>query len=360
VPVPNSRREFLVAAGVLATSVGVAGRSLAQQGSLSTTDSDAPTTAWSQFRADPARTGSVAPDAAPGGEFATTSWYSNIGTYVGLVSGALPVVGDGAVYRPFVVNDVQFRGGVVAFDAETGEERWRHVAPGYSRDTGWPTGIGAAVGTPAVGDGHLFVTSEAGTSDAEYGGLHALDSETGAISWAKTEESDDGEGDEHRWYGTPILSGGTLYVARGGGPEATTVVAALDPETGELQWTTGGRPDVRLFGLADGTLYGGVYEPRDRYIDHGAFALAASDVAPDSENLPISSDAPVARVTTDPDDAATTNLDAGTTVDLDGSTSTGDVETYEWDLDGTARSRRRDGPPAPRSTSAGHSPSLCV
>lgn len=62
----------------------------------------------------------------------------------------------------------------------------------------------------------------------------------------------------------------------------------------------------------------------------GVFALEASDVAPPSRNLPLASDAPMARITTDPEDAENGDLDGGTTVTLDGSSSTGDVETYEW------------------------------
>ncbi|WP_241768169.1 PKD domain-containing protein [Haloferax sp. ATB1] len=63
--------------------------------------------------------------------------------------------------------------------------------------------------------------------------------------------------------------------------------------------------------------------------------------APDSRNLPRSSDAPVARIVTDPEDAETADLDSGTTVGLDGTASTGEVETYEWQFGEGASFRER-------------------
>ncbi|MFB6155959.1 MAG: PQQ-binding-like beta-propeller repeat protein [Haloferacaceae archaeon] len=516
-----SRRTVLATVGTLAAGAGLAGQSLAIEREQTGTDGSAQTDGWSQFRATAARNGAVAADAAPDGEYAAASWTAETGETV--FTGEV-VAGDGAVYQPFVVSDRSFRGGVVAFDAETGAERWRRVAPSYSREDGWPTGVGRATHAPAVGDGRLYLTSEPGYEGVEYGGLHAVDTETGETAWAKTERAwrgppllgDDAlyvdgaaldpqsgdvawttrDGYETRFVGLvdgtlygmrfrtdaadelvawnaadgsvqrtaevdddatfrdAAVAGDALYRSAGGvtddgpnevvshdasdgrvrwrtrltpeGEEAQAVLSApavadgtvyvhtapsdsfdygegvlstvyaLDAADGEVRWThdtstalrgdpsaagdtvyVGGHalpkkeaenptmprryPTVHALAAADGSdrwsylvraesddsvlttetpalaggrVYGGSYESTSTASD-GAFALEASDVAPDASNLPLSSDAPVAAIATDPADAERTELDAGTTVGLDGSASTGDVETYEWDLDDT-------------------------
>lgn len=516
-----SRRTVLATVGTLAAGVGLSGQSLAIESERDETDGGTRTDGWSQFRATAARNGAVAADVAPDGEYAAASWAAETGE---AVFTSEVVAGDGAVYQPFVVDGKSYRGGVVAFDAETGAERWRRVAPSYSREDGWPTGIGRANHAPAVGGGRLYLTSEPGYEDVEYGGLHAVDTETGETAWSKTERAwrgppllGDGalyvdgaaldpesgdvlwtthDGHEHRFVGLvddtlygmgfhadsadrlvawnaadgsvswtaevddgvtfldAAVAGDTVYRSAGGGtdggpnevvahaasdgqvrwrtrltPEGTeaqavlsapavaggavyvhtapsdsfdygegvlSTVYALDAADGEVRWThdsstvlrgdpsaagdtvyVGGHalpkkeaanpttprryPAVHALAAADGTerwsylvraesdggvlttatpalaggrVYGGAFESTSDASD-GAFALEASDAAPDASNLPLSSDAPVAAIGTDPEDAASTKLDAGTTVELDGSASTGDVETYEWDLDDT-------------------------
>lgn len=546
----HSRRTFLATVGALTAGVGLAGQSLAATDSSSDSESTALPTDWSQSRAGPARTGTVAADAAPGGEYAAAAWLSRGPSTHYSVSE--PVVADGTVFRPVVYHDVYERGGAVAFDAETGETLWEHAAPDYSDDTGWPTGVGGVEGVPAVGGGLCFLTS---SSDWNYGGLHALDTQTGETVWEKTEHrAEDRTGEEFDWRGSPLLADGTLFVARQSGGSRSPI-AALDPATGDVGWTTDRDYSSRLYGLADGTLYGtrqhadtgetelvawsasdgsvqwtsavddhvhrdywrrrlgavvgdalyrsdhgpdadapnevvahaasdghvrwrttltpegdepqarfsapavadgtvyvhagpsprlevteyergvlstvyaldavsgevqwtrdtstallgdpsvagdtvyvgghafpkvedpspvsvlrryptvhalaagdgaerwsylvraqsdddnivsartptsaggrsycGLNEPNGFYFSAGAFALEASDVAPDAQNLPLSSEAPVARIATDPEGAESRDFDAGATVELDGSASTGEVETYEWDLDDT-------------------------
>ncbi|QLG63729.1 PQQ-binding-like beta-propeller repeat protein [Halorarum salinum] len=530
----RTRRTVLASLGALA-GVSVAGQSLAADGTNEAgSDASEPSEQsldWSTRRAGPGRTGSVPADAAPGGEYAAEAWTAGSGEFVFVEE---PIVADGTVYRPFMIDDVSFRGGVVAFDAETGEERWRHVSAYYSQNDGWPTGIGRVNSAPTVAAGRLYLTSRAGTSDAEYGGLHALDAETGEVAWSETDRG---------WNGSPLYADGTLYVTAapgedvhaldpatgetrwrtddsyssgyvgfaddtllgsrypasgdadadpevvgwnpddgsirwattadedvpvGGGAiegdavfstvgatpddedRANEVVAwspregsvrwrttltpdgedpeplvsapavadgtvyvhvgprtsrrdqhersrdplstayALDAATGEIEWTydaptvllgdpsvagdtvyVGGHAvqkkekqgpstirryptvhalaagdgserwsyllraesdDVRMAmtpAVADGRVYAGIHDYGYEQSD-GVFALEASDVAPDSANLPISSDAPVARIATDPEDAESRTLDGGTTVTLDGSASAGEVETYEW------------------------------
>lgn len=513
-----ARRTVLASLGVLGTvGLGASSRSLATvETTTQPTDGSSPPTAWPQQRGVPARTGAVPAAAAPGGEFAANSWVSGSAELVFVDE---PVVANGAVYRPFILDDRTYRGGVVALDAETGEERWRHLAP---EDTGEP-GIGRVNGAPAVTDGRLFLISEPGAGRVAYGGLHALDTGTGKISWSKTEgqlggvplvyddtlyvtgdskivaldpttgdvqwmteevgflsdytgvsdgtlygmrtytdsknelaawDASDGrllwtstvqngvnvesaavgsdslvhtvggagtdgsngvvayavsdgsvrwrttltpEGKQSRAYlSGPAVANGTVYVATGvralanvaeRGIHAT--VYALDAASGEVRWThdtstvlqgdpsvagetvfVGGHaapqedvrdgsrfPTVHALATADGRerwsylvtedldenmvvntaatpvpaggrVYAGIHSFGTAQ-KNGVFALAASDVPPEATNRPISSDAPVARITTDAD---VSDLDGGQTITLDGTASTGDIETYEWDL----------------------------
>ncbi|MCO8265959.1 PQQ-binding-like beta-propeller repeat protein [Haloferax sp. AB510] len=530
-----SRRTVLATLGAL-TASGVAGTSLAD--SHSTADSDTVTTeGWSQSRAEPGRTGAVAPESAPDDEYAALSWLD--GTWHKTSANEV-LVDDGAVFQTFYTNDSTFRGGVVAYEADTGKERWKYIAPEYGASE---PGIGRVTDTPAVAEGTLFVTSEAGYTDPDvkYGGLHALDLDTGEINWQKTPA--DYASPDKEWLGTPLVADGSLYVqhltnASADPDQQESVVAELDPESGEVVWRSDASyrsypyigDDETLYGMAtytdeknelvawnandgsrrwtavledgvnfvdsahkngriyrssgnrfrtdeinrvvahsdedgsiewetrltpdgeasarfisapavaDGTLYvttaldvdsvaeegilstvyaldadtgdvlwthdtstelhgdpsvagdtvylGGSAIPkaigdleRERrhptihalstedgsqqwsylvrheqsapsrkastpalaggriltgYLEEesteqaGVFALEGSPEAPDSRNLPRSSDAPVARIVTDPEDADSTDLDSGTTVGLDGTASTGEVATYEW------------------------------
>lgn len=241
----QTRRTVLASlAGLAATAT--AGRSLADDGTndavSDATPSDRPLN-WSTRRADPGRTGSVPADAAPNGEYAAEAWTAGSDEYVFVSE---PIVADGAVFRPFMIEDVSYRGGVLAVNAETGEERWRHVAEDFSRDDGWPTGVGRTNAAPTVADGRLYLTSRAGTSDANYGGLHALDTGTGEVVWSKTERG---------WSGSPLYVDGTLY-ATVDADEDDATIHALDPATGEVRWSTGDAYSSTFVGIADGTLYG--------------------------------------------------------------------------------------------------------
>lgn len=241
----QTRRTVLASLGALAAT-GAASRSLADDGTnddgSNATEPSTQSLDWSTRRAGLGRTGSVPADAAPGGEYAAEAWTSGSGEFVFVEE---PIVADGAVYRPFMIDDVSFRGGVVAFDAETGEERWRHVSE-HNTDDDRPTGIGRVDSAPTVADGRLYLTSDAGTSNADYGGLHALDAETGEVAWSRTERG---------WNGSPLYVDGTLYVTDAPYEDDATI-HALDPSTGEVRWSTGDSYGSRFVGVADGTLYG--------------------------------------------------------------------------------------------------------
>ncbi|WP_231554283.1 outer membrane protein assembly factor BamB family protein [Halobellus rufus] len=218
-------------------------------------ETSAATKEWAQFRGEPGRAGVAAAESAPDRDYVTTAW---LGTSGDTVSVGEPIVADGAVYQPYVVDDKTFRGGVVAFEAGTSEERWRHLAPEYGASD---PGIGRVTEEPAVADGLLLLTSEAGYTDSavEYGGLHALDAQTGETVWQKTPE--DYETPNEEWLGTPLVADGTLYVSHltnaGADPaEQQTVVEAIDPATGERQWRTDGAYRSYVEVAGDGALYG--------------------------------------------------------------------------------------------------------
>lgn len=249
----HSRRTFLATLGAF-TATGVAGTSLADSHSA-TDDGTATTTRWTQSRAEPGRTGAVAPESAPDDEYGTFAWLD--GTWHSTTVDE-PIVGDGAVYQTFYTNDSTFRGGVVAYEADTGAERWKYIAPEFDSDV---PGIGRVTDTPAVTGGKIFVTSHAGYEDpdVQYGGLHALDTETGEMVWQKT--PDDYGSPDVEWLGTPLVADGVLYIshltnARANPDEQQTVIDAIDPETGEVQWRTDASYRTYAELYADGTLYG--------------------------------------------------------------------------------------------------------
>jgi outer membrane protein assembly factor BamB len=137
----GSRRAFLAASGALAAG-GVAGCLARVDGAAWTTGTDDD---WPMFGQDAANTG-VTADAGPG-EDATADRWRHEGVTVNP-----PVVDEGVVYATGA--------GLVAFDAGTGEVRWRRDLPA------------AAPSAAAVGDGTVYVV----TGD---GGVWAFDAADG-------------------------------------------------------------------------------------------------------------------------------------------------------------------------------------
>ncbi|WP_416839065.1 PQQ-binding-like beta-propeller repeat protein [Haloferax sp. DFSO52] len=253
-----SRRTFLTTLGAL-TATGVAGVSLADSDSTAEDGSidsiDWPRTGWAQFRAGPGRAGKVASESSPDEEYVTEAWRSESG---GAVSVDEPIVTDEAVFRPYIVDDKTFRGGVVAFEGDTGEERWRYLAPEYGADE---PGIGRVTHAPATAEGALYLTSEAGYTDSnvKYGGLHALDVETGEIEWQKTPNDYDNPSDA--WVGTPLITNASLYVQHltnvGADPDQQEmVIEEIDPISGEVKWRSDASYRVYPNVAVDQTIYG--------------------------------------------------------------------------------------------------------
>ncbi len=105
---------------------------------------------------------------------------------------------------------VSHRDRLVAIDAQDLGERWRFPAEEDDIDAV------ALYGTPAVGDGAVFVPTWHGT-------LYALDKETGAVRWSYEA---DGE-----LVGAATFSEDTVYFGSSDGK-----VYALDAESGHLRW----------------------------------------------------------------------------------------------------------------------------
>ena len=199
---------------------------------------------------------------------------------------------DGPVSTPALVGDTVFvaagvssddsgypSGALLAFDRETGVERWRTVFDSF--------GGGYAGCPPVVHRGTVYV------GDAGRHSLYAVDARTGDVRWhadlggsvnrpvvaadgvvclARQEHvvAFDTAGDElwryskphHAFLTTPTIVDGTVYVAsvfHGGGDESaddeSSVVAALDQQTGAVEWAVGRGENFDTIGAADGTLY---------------------------------------------------------------------------------------------------------
>ncbi len=105
---------------------------------------------------------------------------------------------------------VSHRDHLIALDAKDLTESWRFPAEGDEIDTV------ALYGTPALGDGVVFVPTWEGT-------FYALDKETGAVRWSYEA---DGE-----LVGDAAFSHGTVYFGCSSGR-----VYALKGESGDLRW----------------------------------------------------------------------------------------------------------------------------
>ncbi|MCF2531009.1 PQQ-like beta-propeller repeat protein [Yinghuangia soli] len=123
--------------------------------------------------------------------------------------------------------------GVVAFDAKTFEERWRHKVASEPQQA------------PSVDGNVLYV-------NANSEGVYALDAATGDEKW-HTDVSVESEAQ-------PIVGNGTVYI--GGGSTSSTELYALDAATGKVRWKSevsgdpSKSPEVIAAGSGD-TVYAG-------------------------------------------------------------------------------------------------------
>ena len=138
-----------------------------------------------------------------------------------------------ASYEPVAMGKTLFLGSpndgsVRAFDADTGEQRWRVYTEGPVRFA------------PVAWRGRVYVGSDGGW-------LYCLDAASGALRWkvrGAPNERDDWRHLGNRrlisfWpvRGGPVLADGTLYFAAGIWPTLGVFIRAVDAETGKTLWT---------------------------------------------------------------------------------------------------------------------------
>jgi outer membrane protein assembly factor BamB len=127
--------------------------------------------------------------------------------------------------------------GVVAYDARSGDELWRHLQPG------WPAGLALSLdGSTLFAAGRLDHRSSPTSPPEPDAGLVAFDAGTGAVTWtSKLPEPEQSGGAEG--FGSLALSpdGSRVYAAGGfverGSFWRIAVLAAFDAATGAHLWT---------------------------------------------------------------------------------------------------------------------------
>ena len=238
---------------------------------------------WPTFQSGPERSG-YSPRNTPPSAPVAEAWRQDLSPVARPEAHSQPTLVDGTVYTAFNCS-----GGaddprlcLLAVDAVTGEEVWRESTMPATPD-------GALVSvqtTTAHGGGRVY-------AETDRGYLVAADAGTGTVQWDRQFQSvsdnldgtllysegtlyahagptgntyDEGEGGiravdaasgDTLWSFTDLQSFGTLAAVDGtlvakGDSRATTY--GLDPETGEVRWSTDAYPTSR-FGCRDGTCY---------------------------------------------------------------------------------------------------------
>ncbi|MGB0590536.1 MAG: PQQ-binding-like beta-propeller repeat protein [Myxococcota bacterium] len=118
---------------------------------------------------------------------------------------------------------------VVAFDVKTGKDRWRtRIGQAYTDRMG---GDGPRA-TPTIHEGQLFALGPNGT-------LVAMDAKTGRLAWMRQIAQELG-GEVPKWgySGSPLVSGGLVYIEVGGKDDHSLV--AFSAKDGKVVWKRGG------------------------------------------------------------------------------------------------------------------------
>ncbi len=179
----------------------------------------------------------------------------------------LVIVGSASFEEASARDSATFRGGVVAFDRESGAEVWRHytVLPPYNGASVWSTvSIDPATRLLFASTGNNYTGQASDTSDA----IFALHVDTGGLAWSRQLT----EGDvftilNPRSADTDFGTNPILFTARIDGRERELVGAgqksgvfwALDRHTGELVWSRAVSPGSALAG---GMLNNGAFDGR--------------------------------------------------------------------------------------------------
>jgi outer membrane protein assembly factor BamB len=143
---------------------------------------------------------------------------------VGIGWSSMTVVGG----RVFTMGNTSGTDAVVALDAKTGAEIWRHTYPCDEKD---PNGYPGTRCTPTVDGDRVYTVSR-------HGDFFCLNAATGKVIWSKNFEKDF-KGSTPTWgyAGSPLVEGKLVIVEVGSGDGA---VMAFDKLTGEVAWKSGG------------------------------------------------------------------------------------------------------------------------
>lgn len=147
------------------------------------------------------------------------AWSADLGT--NRVLEATPVVVGGTLYTSGVA------GRVYAFDAATGQERWRFV-PAVDMQVNRVACCDMANRGVALAHGKVYVA-------ALDGWLYALDAGSGRVLWKLDTIVDHGRG--YSSTGAPEIAGRVVVIGNAGGDyDARGYVSAYDLDTGRLRW----------------------------------------------------------------------------------------------------------------------------
>src|ERR1700688_801040 len=231
----------------------------------------------------------------------TIQWMTQVDTHPAAIITGSPVVFDGMVYigissseETLALNPAypccSFRGSIVALDEKSGAMRWKTFdmpdncgqVGGYSGGAIWqPPAIDAKRGTLFIGTGNNYTApadveacqnatplANCVAADDFFDTALALDLKTGAIKWSKMLQSFD------TWTVACILPGGATnpncpvpvspdFDLGGSGPnllenivgfgQKSGIYWALNPENGNIVWSTPVGPGASLGGIEWGT-----------------------------------------------------------------------------------------------------------
>ena len=190
-----------------------------------------------------------------------------------VVAGGLVFVGSASIEEVSAKTAATFRGSLVAFDANTGHEVWRHytVDAPYNGVSIWSSpSVDVDLGLVYATTGNNYTDEPGPTSDT----IFALDLQTGAMRWAKQVSQGDlftlpsPKGPDSDFGTNPILfdaqiDGTTRHLLGAG--QKSGMFWALDRETGEVIWSRKVSPGSQLIG---GVFNNGAYDG-DRIIVAG-------------------------------------------------------------------------------------------
>lgn len=153
------------------------------------------------------------------------------------------VVADGRLVTQG--NDGQGRDAVLALDAATGAELWRHTFPGASTAHEMPMVPNGPGATPTISGGRVFALSREGE-------LLCLAVASGQPAWRKSLLTDlGGKRPVYGYTQSPLVADGRIFLDVGCAPEKTGSTVALDAGTGAVQWRAGtgeaGYSSARIF-----------------------------------------------------------------------------------------------------------------